>query len=139
MRYAASRSADFANMQFWIFPRIIWDKWIIYVHIYTDFTKTLRLDIQIFNDLWLIFCEFYAKITNLMQCVLQYNFFSRNENCCIISSWAFNKENSEKSYAISKISQPYQYVLEFVQIYFGTVKDRDMYLICETTHSFRFT
>ena len=45
----------------------------------------------------------------------------------------------KKSYAISKFSKPDQYVLEFVQIYFGTVKEKNMYLIDETTHCVRFT
>ena len=40
----------------------------------------------------------------------------------------------KKSYAISKFSKPDQYVLEFVQIYFGTAKENNKYLIDEATH-----
>ena len=97
-----------------------------YICIYTDFTKTLRLDMQIFIDFWLIFHGFCTRITNLMQCVLQYNFFSRNQNCCNIIPWASNKENLESIF------------FGFCpNLFWYCKRKKNMYLINETTHYFR--
>ena len=99
-----------------------------------------NLWIWLFNDvskifiyrLSVIFGWFYTEMTNLMQCFLQYNFFSRNQNCCHISPWASNIEKLEcvvsKSHMQSQNSLiQINIFLEFVQIYFGSVKEENMY------------
>ena len=104
-------------------------------------TRQYRFSVILVDYSWI----FFTEMTNLMQCVLQYIFFSRNQNYCNIIPWASNKENLEYVVHYQKVKCNLK-IFSTRSICFGICpnlfrkcKRKKCVFKDETTHCFRFT